>query len=444
VFRGAAVLAATAAPWAYLALLARGAVPGDAAWINPLLGVALAVTYAGVWIAAVALSRAPRRMVLRALATTAGLLVAVALLELPAALRWVHWTIVLRNVFGEGFDYGSAYVLDEELVIRRIPGLRWSGRPPSDVEDAYGLPRSLDRPITFTYDRWGYRNASEMAQADVVLLGDSYVEGWYVSDEQTAAAQLGARLGRPVANLGVAGYGTLQALRVLKGDALRRRPRAIAWFFFEGNDLYDDQTFENALTAGPPPEEDTRPHAEGLTRDHGWDERSFVRNAFQRIRRWSDPLVPNRAPYWALLPQSGGGAQTVYFFNYAAVPWRPYEEERWATARKAFEEGTAFARERGIEVVFVYVPIKYRVFRDFIQVPEGSPMARWNAWPLLPVRFQDFCASARVPCVDLTDRFRQAVAEGRLPYPTNDTHWSPEGHAIAAAALEDVLRARGW
>ena len=88
--------------------------------------------------------------------------------------------------------------------------------------------------------------------------------------------------------------------------------------------------------------------------------------------------------------------------------------------------------------MFVYIPIKYRVFRDVIQVPEGSPMARWNVWRLLPLRFQDFCASAAVPCVDLTDRFRQAVGEGRLPY------WSPDGHAIAAAVLEDVLRARGW
>jgi hypothetical protein len=31
-----------------------------------------------------------------------------------------------------------------------------------------------------------------------------------------------------------------------------------------------------------------------------------------------------------------------------------------------------------------------------------------------------------------------------MPYWANDTHWSPDGHAIAAAAIEDVLRGRGW
>jgi hypothetical protein len=283
-----------------------------------------------------------------------------------------------------------------------------------------------------------------MEHADVVLLGDSYVEGWYVSDQETVAARLSARLGRPVANLGVAGYGTLQELRVLEGDALRRRPEVIAWFFFEGNDLYNDHEFENALLAGPPSQEDATPRADGLTRDHGWDQRSFVLNAFRRIRRFSHPLVSNRAPYWAHLPRPGGRAERVYFFDYAATPWTDYEEERWAIARAAFEEGVAVAREHGIELVFLYVPIKYRVYQDSIEIPAGSPLLRWDVWHLLPVRFQDFCASASVSCVDLTDRLRQGVEHGRLTYPLNDTHWSPEGHAFVAAALEELIRERRW
>ena len=442
VFRGVMVLIATALPWMALALLSRDIPPGREAWINPLLAIALIATYAGIWIAAIAASRDPRHMLLRALAATVTVLATLAMLELPAMLRWVHWTLIFRSLSGEGVDYGTAFVLDAQLGFRRIPGLHWSGRPASDIEERYGLPRSLSEPITFTYDKWGYRNALEMEKADVVLLGDSYVEGWYVSDDQTAAAQLAARLHRPVANLGVAGYGVLQALRVLKGDALRRSPTVVAWFFFEGNDLYDDQIFENTLVAGPPSVESTRP--EGWTRDHGWGRRSFVLNFFQRIRRWSHPLIPNRAPYWARLTQPGGRTQPVYFFNYGAIPWTDYEEQRWTITRTAFEEGVAFAREHGINLVFVYVPTKYRVFRDFIEIPQGSPLEHFDVWHLLPVRFQDFCMSAAVPCVDSTDRLRQAVAGGRMPYPANDTHWSPDGHAIAGAAIEDVVRQRGW
>ena len=136
--------------------------------------------------------------------------------------------------------------------------------------------------------------------------------------------------------------------------------------------------------------------------------------------------------------------QQVYFFNYGAIPWSKYEEERWVIARAALEEAVAFATRQGIDLVFLYVPIKYRVFRDFIEIPKGSPLEGFDVWHLLPARFQDFCTAAAVPCVDLTDRLKQALARGRMPYPASDTHWNADGHAIAAAAVEEVLREREW
>lgn len=93
------------------------------------------------------------------------------------------------------------------------------------------MPASQRQPLVFTYDRWGYRNAEDLDQADVVLIGDSYVEGWYVSDEHTTARRLQEQLNQPVANLGIAGYGTMQELRVLQRDAMRFHPKVVIWFF---------------------------------------------------------------------------------------------------------------------------------------------------------------------------------------------------------------------
>src|SRR4029077_14250189 len=102
-----------------------------------------------------------------------------------------------------------------------------------------------------------------------------------------------------------------------------KKPKVIAWFFFEGNDFYDDASFEwqlsllgrgklNELWAS-------------LTR-YNWKQRSFTINAFRFIRVWSDPIVPNRAPFWALLPGQSGSSQRIYFSGYGAVPWTEYEE----------------------------------------------------------------------------------------------------------------------
>ena len=441
--RAIGIVIAMAAPWFGLVLLSRDLLPGGEAWILPLFGVSLITTYAGGWLFVWLISRARRRVLMRAMATTLAVIATLLMLELPAALRSVHWMLIFRDLSGEGFDYGSAYVLDQELRFRRIPGFRWSGRPRSDVEEAYGLPRSLSDPITFTYDRWGYRNATDLDHAEVVLLGDSYVEGWYVSDEQTVAAQLETRLETPVANLGVAGYGATQELLVLEGDALLRQPRIVAWFFFEGNDLYDDWGFENARLEEPLSSDETTPHPQGLTGSHGWAQRSFVLNAFGRLRRWVHPLIPNRAPYWAYLPDENG-KEPVYFFDYGSVPWTDFEEGQWVKARDTFQRGIEWAHEWNIHLAFLFIPTKYRVYKDVIEIPEGSPLETWSDSEELPTHFQKFCAMASAACLDLTGPLKQSVREDRMPFALTDTHWSPEGHAVAAAELARLIRERGW
>jgi hypothetical protein len=276
-------------PWISAILVAHEYLPGSISFTNGLFGVALAATYFGCWILSVALSNSPRLMSIRAITTTLVVMTSLLILELPAMLNLVDWSIVMQKLSGEEFDYKyrTAFIADKDLAFRRIPNLHWSAAQyPSDIEEVYWLPRTLAAPITFTYDRWGYRNTIDMERASIVLIGDSFVEGSYVSDEQTLASHLADRSVQSVANLGVAGYGTMQEFRVLKGDALARKPKVIAWFFFEGNDLYDDAAFESFLA-----------HAGAPARwDPSW-QRSFTLNAFRWIRRWSHSIVPNRAPF---------------------------------------------------------------------------------------------------------------------------------------------------
>src|SRR5262249_47983618 len=121
------------------------------------------------------------------------------------------------------------------------------GRPRSNMAQTFNLPLRSPTLQTFSTDSRGFRNPKTLDRADVALIGDSYIEGAYVSDDETAAVRLAALTGRPVVNLGVSGYGTLQEMQVLTKFALPLAPRVVAWFFFEGNDLDDDQNFENAM-----------------------------------------------------------------------------------------------------------------------------------------------------------------------------------------------------
>jgi len=93
------------------------------------------------------------------------------------------------------------------------------------------------------YDHNGFRNQTDLKSADIVVIGDSFVEGLTVSDAQLVTSLLAHLQGKVVANLGQSTYGPQQELIVLKRYGLPLRPRTVVWMFFEGNDLADVITY---------------------------------------------------------------------------------------------------------------------------------------------------------------------------------------------------------
>jgi hypothetical protein len=418
--------------WALLAVLARIPTREAATVTSVLFVLALPFTYLAVLGAVVHASARPRRALMRAAAVTLGLVVAVALLELAAAARLVHWELFLAGLRGEGDDY----VPDPELGFRHAPDVRRSGRMRSDIETAWGLPASRADAITVTYDRLGYRNPTAPARADFVLIGDSYVTGHYVSDDQVVSRRLEARLGRPVANLAVAGYGTAQELIVLERDALPLAPRVVIWFFYEGNDLYNDHEFENVLLAP------RSVRATAWTSQHRWWRRSLIRTAHAQLRLALFPIVPSEYPYAGILSAGPYRGQTVLFWPEAAVPWTEFERGRWEKARQTLRTAVADARAHDVKLLLVYVPTKFRVYRDFIDVPAGSELRDWTLWPL-PDLFAEFCRSDGLSCLDLTAVLRDAVRAGGMPHAPADSHWSADGHQLVARRLVERLTEGG-
>jgi lysophospholipase L1-like esterase len=429
--------------WLVLALLARQSTTEAIAWTDALFGWLLFASYVSVCGWLVSISPTPRMTLIRSLATTLTIAALLACLELPAALKLVHWRLLFEQLSGEENRYAWSYQHDRELGFRRRPGDTWSGYPPSDIESGANMPPTIQRRITFTYDSRGYRNLTEQRQADIVMVGDSYIEGWYVSDNETAASLLQQSLQRPVANLGVAGYGSLQGAIVVQRESPPLKPRVVVWSFFEGNDLYDDEEFENARLAPAVDNAGQNGHAEGFARGQGWKQRSFTGNALRRIRRWAEPLFPNRAPWFGQLSRPGLERQTVYFADYAAVPWSDWIEGRWQRTKAAFEEAAAYAQAHDTKLIIMYVPVKYRVYHPFVEFAPDSPANDWTLWPL-PGLFEEFCSDTGLDCIDLTEMFQAAVRRGEMPYAASDTHWGATGHRLVAERLERELLQRGW
>jgi hypothetical protein len=423
-------VAVTGGTWLLAAELARIPRVGGGPIVELLILVASLLTYASGWLL---LCGESRLTALRAGATTLTLVALLGVAELAALFGLVDYAHVWSVASGEWTGPATSFVSDPVLAWSRPPHEAWSGRPRSDMSVAFNLSVRAPRWQSFTTDARGFRNRRDRDRAEVALVGDSYVEGAYVSDEETAAEDLEQQTGWSVENLGRSGYGTLQELEVVRLYALPLHPRAVAWFFFEGNDLYDDETYENALAYLR--EHGSFEKAESRAADLSrFREASLSVNGFRLLRRALDPLVPVGAASFGLFREPGGAAVKLYFYRDAALRFDEYEERRFAKTQDALRRGAELLREHQVRLLLVFIPSKFRVYGNRCDFPNGSPCAAWHLWDL-ESRFERFCAASDLALLDLTAPMRAAAAAGQILYAPEDSHWNAQGHRFVAELL---------
>jgi hypothetical protein len=95
--------------------------------------------------------------------------------------------------------------------------------------------------LTYDSDEHGFHNPPDTwnhASVDVVLLGDSFTQGWCVPSGREFASIIRGRYPRTI-NLGIEGDGPLTMLAAMKEYSPLLKPTITLWCFFEGNDLAD-------------------------------------------------------------------------------------------------------------------------------------------------------------------------------------------------------------
>jgi hypothetical protein len=429
-------VAVTLLTWGGIAWLARIDALWAVEWKRALFGWAVLELLLAIAVLCVALARDKKIAAFRTIVVGVTLVLAVGMLEATAAMHLLHWKLTLEHLFGEDGQMAWKYDPDPALGWKRIPNDKWQSPSISDIEGGFSMRRARDETLTFTYDAYGYRNPRTVPRADVVLIGDSYIEGANVDDGEVVARRLEAKLGAPVENMGVAGYGTLQNLIALDKDSPKLDPKVAVFFFFEGNDLYDDFKIEAMWNIWQP---DYAASPQGMARFHEYSQRSFVKNMLHYLMRWADPIAPNKAPFWGAIKSGPRRGERVLFADYAAIAWSDWVNARWQSALGAMRKAAAIAQGRGVTPVFVFLPIKERVYWPYVELAPKAGMESWSFWPIRD-DFAKFCRDLNVPCLDLTEPFQADVAAGGMPYLPTDTHWSPEGHEKVAALLAPLLR----
>ena len=98
--------------------------------------------------------------------------------------------------------------------------------------------------LSYKTDRYGFHNNDKNWDHDIdlIILGDSYAEGWAVRSKDNVAAVLSSK-GLQVINLGKAGNGPLLEYASLVEYGLEHNPKVALWLYFE-NDIENDLLWE--------------------------------------------------------------------------------------------------------------------------------------------------------------------------------------------------------
>ncbi len=339
--------------------------------------------------------------------------------------RGIFGTFDSRNALG---SVGRRF--DAELIWQYEPYYSFEADYQGNLGRALCIPPDTSQKVQVQYDRLGFRNNRDLSNADIVVIGDSYIEAPMVPHGALSTTLLGELQGKIVANLGNSGYGPQQELGVLKRFAFALQPKTVVWAFFEGNDFSNARQYDLKI----------RMHSE---KNAYWQDiwfRSFSRNLlalYFRSTKECEPN-PNGRRYMGQFRDHANAATPVFFASSEVVT--PSEDEVKGVS-KYILEAYRLCRERNIRFMVVFVPEKYRVYHDLDNFELGTEELR--SWRVndLPSRLKQVLTALApdLEYVDLTPALKEESRKGIATYLSDDTHWTAAGHRVAAEAMHRAL-----
>jgi lysophospholipase L1-like esterase len=353
------------------------------------------------------------------------------------------------------------------------PQRGWHNRP-----NAKGLFSTDEYQVSLEYNSRGIRGPERPFEKPpgtyrIVMLGDSYIEGYSVPREQRVAEVLEEILSArdpsrryEVIALGTAGYSTDQELLWLESEGLRYQPDMVVVMFYM-NDVYfnglsaywrgEKPVFvlsngELTLTNVPVP--DTRPaKAAGKQRSSGGVRRwlrshsKLYQLAVQALEN-SPGLRATAARFGLASPPTegdDGGPRVAEELNVFRQEESPAVKTGWALTEALLGRMARSAAAAGAEFIAFHIPFKGTVYPESWQpILTQLGIADVGMDPeLVRKRFVAACRAQGLTCVEPTEEFRRAATEnaarGERIYWVRDNHWNAGGHRLAAEILAERI-----
>lgn len=371
--------------------------------------------------------RIPREFLIGSVLVAMGIVVALVMLEL-------------------GVRVLGLYEFPTDDFIQPHAELGWSHTPGKEGHWTVGEDRIHIKINSKGLRDKEYAYRKEEGTFRILVLGDSFTEGFQVPLEDTFCKVLECELNRDVGkyeviNAGFAGAGTDYELLFLKREGYKYSPDLVIIGFF-GNDIFDNYRSKSVLETKNAPLE--------------YEKKSLIIHVKKFLAQNSCAYnyfgytLPKHVPFLAkVLMELGlisfqpidspGGVNQLHYLVFAKE-YGPEWKKAWEVTQVLISEIRKESENHGSHLAVVSIPFREQVYEDVWQSRLLKPEMNKGEWDLdkpdrLLARFLD---DAGIPFLQLLPYFKKAADKSKL-YHSEDGHWNVEGHHLAGQVIYNWL-----
>lgn len=362
----------------------------------------------------------------------------------PSLARSLHLTSIHYYALRE------RYITDDKLVFRIRPF--YKNKSVGYKGDLYSSTYGIDAPeipYEATFDEHGFRNVTTDREADVVVLGDSFIEVGE-TDADMFSVRLEHLSGLRTTNLGFSWYGPFQYLEVLKRYGVEKKPKYALFSFFEGNDLQDIREYVRWTKGGDYYHFNLS--SKGVLGRYRLAVRETVQYLTERGKRSEETRAAKASQDGATVHQDLvdlelGDKHVKARFGYAintAEMSQFVRSDEWKDLRQLLTEFRKVCAEHGIVPLLMFIPTKAHIYADYSTEQSGK---NWTNMRKQQIAAKDNLRNAitamanelQIRVLDLTPVFETSAQKGEMLYYPFDTHWNQAGREAAAEAAAKAL-----
>ena len=367
-----------------------------------------------------------------------------------------------------GIEFKEPGLLDElpiEASAERWFAKNYTGQPPGDLSFQVGIVDPADNPdpsrypiIHFRVDEDFLSNPKRLERADVLLVGDSFGNAVSALTPPGLQSRLAEETGLAVYNISEPGAGPPQQKWMLRNHGLSKKPSAVIWFFFDGNDLLDGNIQTVARNAGYLTWASVPRHRRPPT----WFLPTMLK--FWSRQQWPASSEQTYLPGFDFV--LADGSTIPFWFHPIHLDALSHPEEWWRSmpgypdSLEAIRRARRMTEDAGARFLFLFVPCKTHVLISRVErdaelahrmashmqrrISESDPEEFLKS--LLLNRgvqeqlMREFCESEGIEFLSARRFLEELADEGEPGYFSADTHWSPAGHGTLVEPLAEWLR----